>query len=75
MLKIGDITTSCSCTSATISSTEIMPGEEAILTLTFDPDFHEEPLDTFKRTVFIPSNDPDMPEAEVTMQVDITEGE
>lgn len=74
VLKIGDITTSCSCTSAKISQTEIPVGGEATLTVVFDPDFHEEPVDVFKRTVFIPTNDTTTPEAEVTIQVDIEEG-
>jgi len=73
-LTIGDITTSCSCTSATISATSIDPGGNAELTVVFDPDLHEEPLDVFKRTVFIPTNDLTTPEAEVTIQVDIDEG-
>ena len=46
-----------------------------MLTVVFDPDFHEEPVDVFKRTVFIPTNDPNTPEAEVSVQVDIAEGE
>lgn len=73
-LEIGTITTSCSCTSAEISKTEIAPNKEATLTVIFDPDFHDEPLDKFKRTVFIPTNDPENPEAEVTVEVDILEG-
>lgn len=75
VLTIGDITTSCSCTSATISSTSINPGKSAELTVVFDPDFHEEPLGVFKRTIFISTNDPTTPEAEITIQVDIKEGE
>lgn len=74
-LTIGDITTSCSCTSATISSKAIVPGGQATLTVLFDPDFHEEPVGVFKRTVFIPTNDATTPEAEVVVQVDILEGE
>lgn len=74
-LEIGTITTSCSCTSATISSPSIKPGGQATLTVVFDPDFHDEPLDVFKRTVFLPTNDPNTPEAEVSVQVDIAEGE
>ena len=74
-LVIGQLTTSCSCTSANIGSQTIAPGDETILTVVFDPDFHEEPLDVFKRTVFIPTNDPSTPEAEVSIQVDILEGE
>lgn len=75
VLTIGDITTSCSCTSASISSTSINPGKSANLTVVFDPNFHEEPLDVFKRTVFIPTNDSATPEAEIVIQVDINEGE
>ena len=75
VLTIGDLTTSCSCTSATISSTSIDPGKSVEITVVFDPDFHEEPVDVFKRTVFIPTNDPATPEAEITVQVDIIEGE
>lgn len=74
-LEIGTITTSCSCTSAQISDTSIEPGADAVLTVVFDPDFHEEPFDVFKRTVFIPSNDLNSTEAEVSVQVDILEGE
>ena len=74
-LEVGQITTSCSCTSATISNPSIKPGEDAVLTVVFDPDFHEEPFDVFKRTIFIPTNDPGTPEAEVSVQVDIAEGE
>ncbi len=74
-LEIGDITTSCSCTSATIANSSIKPGGSTTLTVVFDPDFHEEPLDVFKRTVFIPTNDPRNPEAEVSITVDIAEGQ
>jgi len=74
ILTIGDITTSCSCTSATISSASIKPNESAVLTVVFDPNFHGEPLDVFKRTIFIPTNDPTNSETEVVIQVDIAEG-
>ena len=74
-LEIGQITTSCSCTSATIADSIIEPGEDTTLTVVFDPNLHEEPLDVFKRTVFLPTNDPNTPEAEVAVQVDIAEGE
>ncbi|PJE74136.1 MAG: hypothetical protein COV02_00110 [Candidatus Terrybacteria bacterium CG10_big_fil_rev_8_21_14_0_10_41_10] len=73
-LEIGKITTSCSCTSASISSSAIAPAESAELIIRFDPNLHEEPEDVFKRTVFIPTNDPDKPEAEIMIQVDIEEG-
>ncbi|MDH5442367.1 MAG: DUF1573 domain-containing protein [Candidatus Nomurabacteria bacterium] len=72
-LEIGTITTSCGCTSAAISSTSIDSGKTAVLTVVFDPDFHAEPQGIFKRTVFIPTNDPNQPEAEITIQVNIDE--
>lgn len=74
-LTIGTLTTSCSCTSATIAKQSLAPGESTAVTVVFDPDFHEEPVDVFKRTVFIPTNDPNNPEVEVAIQVDIIEGE
>jgi len=74
-LKVRQLSTSCSCTTAEITKTSIEPGGKSTLTVIFDPDFHEEPLDVFKRTVFIPTNDPNQPEAEVSITVDIAEGE
>lgn len=73
-LEIGELTTSCSCTKALISSSSILPNDKAELTVVFDPDFHKEPTDVFKRTVFIPTNDANNPEAEIVIQVDIDEG-
>ena len=74
VLTIGTITTSCSCTSASISSASILPGKSAELSVRFDPNFHGEPEGVFKRTVFIPTNDQRTPEAEIVIQVDIDEG-
>lgn len=73
-LEIGVITTSCGCASAELSTKNIEPGKSAILTVYFNPNLHEEPLDEFSRTVFIESNDPATPEAEVKVTVDILEG-
>lgn len=70
-LEIGDITTSCGCTSAEIEDQSISPGSETKLTVKFDPNFHEEPEGVFTRTVFIPTNDPNTPEAEVSIEVEI----
>lgn len=72
-LEIGAITTSCACTSAKIASAKIAPGGETVLTVIFNPNLHEEPREKFKRTIFIPTNDPQKPEAELTIEVDILE--
>lgn len=75
VLEIGELSTSCGCTTAEISNKNIQPGGTATLTVYFDPDFHEEPADKLTRTVFIPTNDSSNPEAEVKIMVDILEGE
>ncbi|MDP2650087.1 MAG: DUF1573 domain-containing protein [bacterium] len=72
-LTIGELSTSCGCTTAHISDTSIQEGEDAVLTVRFDPDFHPEPLEKITRTVFIPTNDPSAPEAEIKIAVDILE--
>lgn len=75
VLEIGTITTSCSCTAASVADASLDPNESTTMTVVFDPDLHEEPLDVFKRTIFIPTNDPNQPETEVAIQVDIAEGQ
>jgi len=75
VLEIGELSTSCGCTTVEISNQSIQPNGTATLTVYFDPDFHAEPADELTRTVFIPTNDPSQPEAEVKIMVDILEGE
>ncbi len=73
-LKIGALTTSCSCTEAKVEKNILEAAEETALNVTFNPNLHEEPKEKFKRTIFIPSNDPENSEAEITIEVDILEG-
>ena len=40
VLEIGELSTSCGCTTAEISNTSIQPGDTETLTVYFDPDFH-----------------------------------
>lgn len=75
ILEIGELSTSCGCTEAKISSKSVQPNSTATLIVYFDPNFHTEPAGKLTRTVFIPSNDPTQPEAEVRIMVDILEGE
>lgn len=70
-LEIGDITTSCSCASAKMDKEGIMPGESGILTVFFDPNFHEEPEGRFFRSVFVPTNDSENRELEFKIYVEI----
>lgn len=74
-LIIQQIATSCSCTEAKIAEKEIVPSGETTLTVIFDPNLHEEPAEKFTRIVFLSTNDPIQPEAQVTIQVDILEGQ
>lgn len=72
-LIIGDISTSCGCTSAEIDTKELGFDEEAELTVYFDPNFHEEPEGKFSRSVFVPTNDEGMPEIQFDIFVEVIE--
>lgn len=72
-LTIGDIVTSCGCTTAAIDTTAITPGKTATIRVTFDPNFHEEPQGRFSRSIFVPTNDPNTPELEFTIFVEIVQ--
>jgi len=72
-LVLGTVTTSCGCTSATVDTETVAQGEAATITVTFDPNVHEEPEERFSRSVYVPTNDPEMPEIELTIFVDIAE--
>lgn len=74
VLEIGQITTSCACTTAKIEKLAIGPGQETALQVIFNPNLHEEPEEKFQRTIFIPTNDPQNKDAELTISVDILEG-
>jgi len=70
-LVIGDITTSCGCTSAIIDKNEIAPNDNATVTAFFDPNFHKEPEGKFSRSIFIPTNDPNNKEIELKIFVEL----
>jgi hypothetical protein len=67
-LVVNEITTSCSCTKATLSQMEIPPGESGLLRIEFDSGFHGPDLNgQLVRQVFIKTNDPQQPEARVEL--------
>jgi hypothetical protein len=70
-LLFGEITTSCGCTSAELDRLILAPKESAVLTVNFDPNFHEEPEGRFSRSVFVPTNDLENPELEFKIFVEI----
>lgn len=71
-VNIEKVVTSCSCTTAKVSKNILRVGESAILTVTFDPNYHFESYDQIMRTVTIFSdakNDP-KPEVKIYMKVE-----
>ena len=72
-LVIGDITTSCGCTTAKVDKKEAESGEKIIIEVKFDPNFHEEPKGRFSRSIFIPTNDPVNNEIELKIFMEILE--
>lgn len=72
-LEIGEIATSCGCTSAEIDKKTLGFDEEATLTVYFDPNFHEEPEGVFTRSVFVETNDKELPEMQFDIFIEVTD--
>jgi hypothetical protein len=72
-LIIGEISTSCGCTSAEVAKKELGFNEETDLTVYFDPNFHDEPEGRFTRSVFVKTNDPDLAEMQFDIHVEVVE--
>jgi hypothetical protein len=69
-LEIGNLVTSCGCTTANLSTSIIPPGRRADLTVTFDPDFHATE-GRVTRLVWFATNDPSQPWVEVRIDADV----
>lgn len=73
-LVIDTVTTTCGCTTATLSPMTIPPGESGILTIAFDSGTHGPDLrGPIMRRVILATNDPAQPEAVVDLTATITE--
>lgn len=70
-LEILGVSTSCGCTTAELSKRQLGPGETAELTVTYDPLAHDGATGRFMRIVYIRSDDPDVPEATLTVRVTV----
>jgi hypothetical protein len=70
-LLITRVVTSCGCTTASLSSSVIPPGQRADLTVTFDPNFHAT-VGPVNRLVWLQTNDPDMPQVEIRVDANVT---
>ena len=74
-LVIDSIITSCTCTQATVDPMTIPVGQSGILHIEFDSGFHGPDLTgPLVRQVFISSNDPQQPELEVELSVNVEAG-
>lgn len=70
-LEIVGVGTSCGCTTADVARHRLAPGEATDLVVTFDPRAHGGETGTFLRQVYIRSNDPETPEAVLTLRVTV----
>ena len=71
-LEITGVPTSCGCTTAQVDRDRLGPGETANLTVTYDPQAHDGQTGRFMRVVYIRSDDPETPEASLTIRVTVT---
>ncbi|MEK7620621.1 MAG: DUF1573 domain-containing protein [Patescibacteria group bacterium] len=64
-LNIFRVSTSCGCTTATLDSSPIEPGNSRPLTIQFDPMVHPDENGPITRMVYLQSSDPNQPELEI----------
>jgi len=73
-LEITGVSTSCGCTTAQIGIRRLSPGAATDLKVTYDPQAHDGATGEFMRVVYVrSSNDPDTPEASLTIWVTVVE--
>jgi hypothetical protein len=72
-LAIAGVSTSCGCTTADVTSRRLAPGETTDLTVRVDPQTHDGATGEYVRLVYIRSDDPDTPEASLTIRVTVVE--
>lgn len=63
--------TTCGCTTADFTASEIPPGKVALMTLRFDAGYHAMSGSTVRRGVMIETNDPDHPIQEIWIQASV----
>ncbi len=67
-MHVAGISTSCGCTTAAVDITTVPPGRAARLTITFDPDAHGPEEGPASHAVYVRTNDPGLPEAEIEVR-------
>jgi hypothetical protein len=68
-LTVQAVSTSCGCTTATLSSMSIPPAGEARLRVEYDSGAHETDLGRMERFIFISSDDPDEEDVQIKVTV------
>lgn len=63
--------TTCACTMADFTATEIPAGKVILMTLQFDPGYHDLRGKTVRRGVIFETNDPDHPTQEIWVQASV----
>lgn len=72
-LEIEQISTSCGCTTAEITSRRLASDDTTDLKVTYDPLAHGGATGEFLRIVYVRSSDPDTPEARLTIRATVVE--
>lgn len=70
-LIIQNAYTTCGCTAAEFTASEIPPGKVALIKLYFDTGFHDMRGTTVRRGVILQTNDPDQPQPEIWIQATV----
>lgn len=68
-LTVQAVSTSCGCTTASLTPMTIPPGGEARLHVEYDSGIHESDRGLIERSVFISSDDPDEEDVEIRFTV------
>jgi len=63
--------TTCSCTRADFTAAEISPGKVVLMTLQFNPGFHNMQNTTIRRGVILETNDPEQSTQEIWIQAKV----
>jgi hypothetical protein len=63
--------TTCSCTTAEVSSARVPPGTAARVTIRFDPSLHNVAGTTVRRGLILETNDPQQPVLEIWVQASV----
>lgn len=73
---VEGVPTSCACTTAKISQTNLKKGDKGVLTVFFDPNLHEEPEGKFFKMVSLLTNPQldNLPELKIWVEIDLDLG-